>query len=161
MKMFRSHACCALTLLFLLASSSVHPQDKQGTVKVDALAVYSEMSPDSDVVQTLPRGTVVRILLTVTDDDGNWCSIATRNASSRVGYVSCSGLDRPKEILSAASRGGSLPQILTGSAYTPTHPAKRQAPDTDDGSPVGQTLPPLSGYRWSTYPETLVIAVRR
>ena len=107
------------------------------------------------------RGTVVRILLAVTDDEGNWCSIASRNGSSRIGYVACSGLDRPKESLSAASQGGSLPQILIGTAYTPTHPSKRQTPDTNDGSLVGQTLPPLSGYRWSTYSETLVIAVRR
>jgi Bacterial SH3 domain len=160
MKMFSSRAYCALTPLFLLASS-IHPQEKQGTVKIDALAVYSEMSPESDVVTTLPRGTVVRILLTVTGDDGNWCSIASRNGSSRIGYVSCSGLDRPKEILPAAAEGGSLPQILTGSAYTPTHPSKRQTPDSEEGSLVGQTLPPLSGYRWSSYPETLVIAVRR
>lgn len=161
MKMFSSHACCAFTSLFLLASSSIHSQDKVGTVKTDSLAVYSEMSPESDIVTTLPRGTAVRILLTVTGDDGNWCSIASPNGSSRIGYVSCSGLDRPKDILPATAEAGSLPQILTGSAYTPTHPSKRQSRDSEEGGVIGQTLPPLSGYRWSSYPETLVIAVRR
>jgi hypothetical protein len=161
MKMFSSHMCCALILLFLLVSSSAYPQDRQGTVKVDALAVYSDMSLESDVVKTLPRGTVVRILLAVTDDEGNWCSIASQNGSSRIGYVPCSGLDRPREILPTAARDGSLPQILTGSGFTPARPSKQRAQESEEGSLVGQTLAPLSGYSWSSHPETLVIAVRR
>jgi hypothetical protein len=161
MRLLSSQMRWALIPLFLLASSSIYAQNRQGTVKVDALAVYSEMSADSDVVQTLPRGTVVRVLLVVTGDDGNWCSIASQNGSSRIGYVPCSGLDRPREIPPAAAQGGSLPQIMTGSGFSPAHPAKRQTPQDDDGSIVGQTLAPLSGYSWSSHPQTLVIAMRR
>ena len=161
MKMLASPARCALIPLFLLASASVHPQNRQGTVKIDALAVYSEMSLESDVVQTLPRGTVVRILLIVTGDEGNWCSIASQNSSSRIGYVPCSGLDRPREILPTAARDGSLPQIMTGSGFTPARPSKQQAQASADGNLVGQTLAPLSGYSWSSHSETLVIAMRR
>ena len=161
MKMFSSHACCALIPLFLLAPSTVYPQDKQGTVKVDALAVYSEMSPESDVVKTLARGTVVRILLTVTGVEGNWCSITSQNGTSRIGYVPCSGLDMPKETPPAAAQGGALPQILNGSSYTPVHSSKGQVHGGEEGSLVGQTLAPLPGYSWSSYPKTLVIAIRR
>ena len=160
MKMLASPARCALIPLFLLASASVHPQNRQGTVKIDALAVYSEMSLESDVVQTLPRGTVVRILLIVTGDEGNWCSIASQNSSSRIGYVPCSGLDRPKNILPAAARNSSLPQVLIGKSYTPAKTSKRQTHGGDDGSLVGQTLAEFPGYSWSTHLKTLVIACR-
>lgn len=158
--MSSSNVWCALIPLFLLAPSPAFPQDKHGTVKVDSLAVYSKMSTDSDVVKTFAHGTVVRILLTVTGDEGTWCSIASQDSSSRIGYVPCSGLDRPKEILPAAAQGGSLPQILVGSPYTPLQSSKRQTHASEEGGPVGQTLAPLPGYSWSSYPKTLVIAIR-
>jgi hypothetical protein len=81
---------CALISLFLLAPFPAISQDKQGTVNVDSLAVYSKMSTESDVVQTLTPGTVARILLTVTNEEGKWCSIASQNGASRIGYVLCS-----------------------------------------------------------------------
>jgi hypothetical protein len=145
----------------LFAPSAVNPQDKRGTVKVDSLAVYSKMSTESDVVKTLARGTAVRILLMVTGDEGTWCSIASQDGSSRIGYVDCSGLDRPKDISPAAAQGGSLPQILIGSSYTPVQTSKRRTHGSEEESIVGQTLAPLPGYSWSSYRKTLVIAIRR
>jgi hypothetical protein len=144
----------------LLTPSPAFPQVKQGTVKVDSLAVYSKMSVESDEVQTLPQGTVVRILLTVSGDEGNWCNIASQDGSSRFGYVLCSGLDRPKDAL--AERGGSLSQIQIINSYTPAQTPKRQTRgnEEEDGL-VGQILAPLPGYSWSSYRKTLVIAIRR
>jgi len=161
MKMLSSRVCYVLISLFLLTPSSVDPQDKQSTVKVDSLAVYSRMSTESDVVKTLARGTVVHILLTVTGDEGNWCSIASQDGSSRIGYVPCSGLDRPKEILPVAAQAGSLPQILIGGSYTPVQTSKGQTRASEEGSLLGQTLAPLPGYSWSSHSKTLVIAIRR
>ncbi len=162
MKMSPSRVCCALIPLFLLAPSQAHSQDKKGTVNVDSLEVYSEMSRESDVVTMLAKGTVVRVLLTVIGDGGVWCSITSQGASSRVGYVLCSGLDRPKpsETVSAAAENGPLPEILVGSSSTPVQSPKRQTHPVDRGALVGQTLAPLAGYGWGSYRKTLVIAIR-
>jgi hypothetical protein len=151
----------ALVALLLLAPSPAFPQDKQGTVNVDSLEVYPKMSEESDVVRTLAQGTVVRILLTVTGEEGNWCSIASQDGSSRIGYVLCSGLDRPKDIRAEAAQGGSLSQIEIINSYTPVKIPKRQTHGSEEGRPMGQTLAPLPGYSWSRYPKTLVIAIRR
>jgi thiol-disulfide isomerase/thioredoxin len=152
---------CALIPLLMLLPSPASPQDKQGTVKVDSLAVYSKMSTESDVVKTLAQGTVVRILLTVTSEEGNWCSVASQDSSSRIGYVPCSGLDRPKDIPAVDAQDGSRLQILIGTAHTPVQPSKRQTHESEGLGGVGQTLAPLPGYSWSSYPKTLVIAIRR
>jgi hypothetical protein len=119
------------------------------------------MSTESDVVQTLAQGTAVHILLTVTGEEGNWCSIASQDGSSRIGYVLCSGLDRPKDSPAEAAQRGSFPQIEIISSYTPVQAPKRQAHGIEAGGIVGQTLAPLPGYSWSSYPKTLVIAIRR
>jgi thiol-disulfide isomerase/thioredoxin len=152
---------CALIPLLMLLPSPASPQNKQGTVKVDSLAVYSKMSTESDVVKTLAQGTVVRILLTVTSEEGNWCSVASQDSSSRIGYVPCSGLDRPKDIPAVDAQGGSRLQILIGTAHTPVQTSKRQTHGSEEGGVVGQTLAPLPGYSWSSYPKTLVIAIRK
>jgi|HubBroStandDraft_1064217.scaffolds.fasta_scaffold66944_2 hypothetical protein len=156
-----SNVVRALITLLLLAPYSAFAQEKHGTVKVDSLAVYSTMSTDSDVVTTLPRGTAVRILFSVTGADGNWCSIANLDESSRIGYVPCSGLDRPKEIPAAAPRGGSFPQMIIMSSSSPIQTSQRRTDGSADevGRP-GQTLAPLQGYNWNSYQKTLVIAIR-
>ena len=125
---------CALLPLLLLAPSPAYPQDKKGTVKVDSLAVYSRMSTESDVVKTLAQGTVVRILLSVTGDEGNWCGVASQDSSSRIGYVLCSGLDRPKDIPAVAAQGGGHIQLLIGNSYTPAPTSKRQARESEENS---------------------------
>ena len=161
MKTSSSTVWCALIPLLMLVPSPASPQNKQGTVKVDSLAVYSRMSTESDVVKTLAKGTVVRILLTMTSEEGSWCSIASQNDSSRIGYVPCSGLDRPKDIPAVANQGGSHIEILIGTAHTPVPTSKRQTHGSEGLGGVGQTLAPLPGYMWSSYPKTLVIAIRK
>src|ERR1017187_9922296 len=130
----------------MLAPSPASPQDKQGTVKVDSLAVYSKMSTESDVVKTLAQGTVVRILLTVTSEEGNWCGIANQGGSLRIGYVPCSGLDRPQENPAVDAQGRSRIQILIGSSHAPAQTSKRQTHGSEGLGGVGQTLAPLPGY---------------
>ena len=161
MKTSFSTAWCALISLLLLAPCPASPQDKQGTVKVDSLAVYSKMTTGSDVVETLARGTVVRILFTVTGEGGSWCSIAGQDSSSRIGYVPCSGLDRPKDTPAAVTQGGPLPQFQIGSSHTWVQTSKRQKHGSEEEGLVGPTLAPLPGYMWSSYPKTLVIAIRK
>ena len=152
---------CALIPLLLLAPSPASPQNKQGMVNADSLAVYSKMSTESDLVQTLAPGTVVRILIAVTNEEGKWCSIASQDGSSRIGYVLCSGLDMPKETPAVAAQGGSGIQVLIGNAHTPAQTSKRQTHRSDAMGLTGQSLAPPAGYSWSSYPKTLVIALRR
>lgn len=161
MKMPSSNAWCALIPLFLLVPSLAFPQDKQGTVKVDSLAIYPRMSQESDVVRTLTRGTVVRILLTVTGEEGDWCGIASQDGSSRIGYALCSGLDRPKDTPAETAQRGSFPQIEIISSFTPVQAPKRKAQGIEYGGIAGQTLAPLREYSWSSNPKTLVIAIRK
>jgi len=151
----------AIIPLLMLAPFPAISQDKQGTVNVDSLAVYSKMSTESDVVQTLTPGTVARILLTVTNEEGKWCSIASQNGASRIGYVLCSGLDMPKEIPAVTARGESRLQILIGSARVTAASSKQQTHGSNQASLARQTLAPLAEYSWSSYPKTLVIAIRR
>ena len=161
MKTSSSTVWCALIPLLMLVPSPASPQDKQGTVKVDSLAVYSRMSTESDVVKTLAKGTVVRILLTMTSEEGSWCSIASQNDTSRIGYVSCSGLDRPNAIPAVDARGGSRIEILIGISHTPVQTSKRQTHVSERAGFGSQTLASLPGYSWSSYPKTLVIAIRK
>jgi hypothetical protein len=97
----------------------------------------------------------------MTSEEGSWCSIASQNDSSRIGYVSCSGLDRPKDIPAMDARGGSHIEILIGISQTPVQTSKRQTHGSDGLGGVGQTLAPLPGYMWSSSPKTLVIAIRK
>ncbi len=68
-------------------------RDDRSTVKTDSLPVYSEMSTESDVVLTLAHGTVVRVGLSVTTDQGRWCSVSSVDTSAKLGFVRCDGLD--------------------------------------------------------------------
>lgn len=157
-KMSPSKPWCAFIPLFMLATSAAFPQDKQGTVNVDSLAVYSKMSTDSDVAQTLARGTVVRVLIAIAGGDGNWCGIANKDSSLRIGYVPCSGLDRPKEIAAAIPRGGTIPKMIIMQSFTPIETSKPQTDGSEQAT--DQTVAPLAGYNWSSNSKTLVIAIR-
>jgi hypothetical protein len=97
---------CAL----LAFAASIAAQEQRGTVKVDSLDVYSQMSSDSDAISTLARGTSVRITLSITNGEGSWCSISKIDTSEKLGFVHCDGLDRENTPSTAASAGG------TGSA---------------------------------------------
>ena len=160
MKLSPANTWCALILLFLLALSPGLAQEKHGTVNVDSLAVYSEMSTDSDQVKTLARGAVVRILLSVTSSDGTWCSVANKGDSSRIGYVSCSGLDIPKDAKSAVAQSGPIPRMIIMQSFSPIETSSRQTNRSEEGR-ASRALPPLPGYAWNSYPKTLVIAIRR
>jgi hypothetical protein len=76
------------------ASSTASAGNPLGTVKSDSLSVYSEATKDSDVVLTLAQGTVVRVGLSVTTEDGMYCSIFNADTSAKLGFVHCDGLDR-------------------------------------------------------------------
>jgi hypothetical protein len=164
MKMSPLNVWCALIPLTLLAPSIAISQEKRGTVRVDSLDVYSRMSTDSDVVQSLSRGTVVRVLLSVTGSDGEWCGVANQGSASRIGYVTCSALDRPKEVPPAVAQAGAIPKMIIMQSFTPIETSSRIARRQTNGSPDdtgGETLAPLPGYSWNSYPKTLVIAIRR
>ena len=84
------------------AANTAPEQDDRGTVKTDSLPVYSEMSTESDVVLTLAHGTIVRVGLSVTTDQGRWCSVSSADAAAKLGFVRCDGLDW-QTVSSAAS----------------------------------------------------------
>jgi hypothetical protein len=98
-----------IAFLLLIASARTAAQDQRGAVKTDSLQVYSRMSADSDTVTTLARGTVVRIDLAVTTDDGAWCGISSIDTLAKLGYVRCDGLERQNSSLNSEPAGGAAP----------------------------------------------------
>jgi ankyrin repeat protein len=97
-----------LSILQVLVSGLAQAQDVRGTVKSDSIPVYAAMSPDSDVVKTLARGSVVRITISVTSGDGSWCGISDIGSSAGLGFVRCDELDRQNVPSAATSGGGAL-----------------------------------------------------
>ncbi|HTB96789.1 MAG TPA: DUF3857 domain-containing protein [Terracidiphilus sp.] len=75
-------------------SETASAESMRGTVKDDALPVYSETIKESDVVLTLTHGKIVRVGLSITTDEGAFCSIFDVDTSAKLGYVRCDGLDR-------------------------------------------------------------------
>lgn len=73
---------------------STSTENLLGTVKDESLPVYAEASTESDVVLTLTHGTVVRVGISVTSDEGMFCSIFNADTSVKLGYVRCERLDR-------------------------------------------------------------------
>ena len=107
-----------LSVLLLLSillvpgfSVSVLAQEETGTVKVDSLPVYGEMSTDSNIVTTLARGKRVRVTLSATNGEGSWCSISDIDSSAKLGFVRCEGLDRQNVPGTAASGTGMLSSV--------------------------------------------------
>ena len=92
-------------------SDAVQGQEERGTVKVDSLAVYAEMSADSDVVATLARGKQVRITLSITNGDGTWCSVSDIDSKAKLGFVRCEELDRQNAPSTAVSGAGVLSSV--------------------------------------------------
>ena len=110
----RSCISVLLLLSILLVprlSVSMLGQEERGTVKVDSLSAYAEMSTDSDVIATLARGKVVRITLSVTNGDGIWCSVSDIDSAAKLGFVRCEELDRQNVPSTAASGGGALSSV--------------------------------------------------
>jgi len=79
-------------VVLAIGSTTAGAQMRKGTVSAQSLAVYAEMSTDSDQAATLEHGTAVQILFSATTADGSWCSVANANSTTRLGYVDCKGL---------------------------------------------------------------------
>jgi ankyrin repeat protein len=117
-----------ISVLFLLSLLQVPAfprpllgQEERGTVKVDSLPVYAEMSTDSDIVTNLARGKSLRITLSITTGDGMWCSVSEIDGSAKLGFVRCQDLDRQNVPSTAAAGGGVL-------ASAPFDPASSSQP---------------------------------
>jgi hypothetical protein len=120
-----------ISVLFLLSillvpgfSESMLGQEERGTVKADSLPVYAGMSTDSDVVATLARGKMLRIMLSVTNGDGMWCSVSDIDSSARLGFVRCEQLDRQNVPSTAASGTGALSSVPFDPVFS-TQPRSR------------------------------------
>ncbi len=122
MTAFRRSCVSVLVFLSILLvpgfSYAVPGQEERGTVRVDSLSVYAEMSKDSDVVATLPRGKLVRIAVTATNGSCSWCSIVDIDTSAKIGFVRCDDLDLQNAPSTGASPTGTLPIIATGSVFS-------------------------------------------
>jgi hypothetical protein len=123
-RIFMSALSPFITLLVLTASSPGSAQDARGTVKNDSLQVYSEMSTDSEGVATLAHGTAVHVNLSVTNGEGSWCSVSGIDASARLGFVRCDGLERENTPSTAGSVGGGATPPLNPGSQIPTHAQK-------------------------------------
>jgi hypothetical protein len=88
------------------------------------------MSANSEGVVTLAHGTVVRINLSVTNGEGSWCSVSSTDASAKLGFVRCDGLERqnsPGAAGSVGSVGGAVTRPLNSGSQTPTRAQKAWA----------------------------------
>lgn len=117
----------ASVLFILLFAASASSQEERGTVKVDSLNVYSEMSADNDAVTTLTRGTVVRITISITNGEGSWCGVSKIGSSEKLGFVHCDGLDRENAPSTAASGGGAGAATPFAASHTPSWAQKEWA----------------------------------
>jgi Protein of unknown function (DUF1266) len=120
----------ARSLIFVLAAVSISvvpalAQQETGTVVNESLDVYARMSGDSDVVATLKRGTTVRILLTISDGEHAWCSIADLDTGAKLGYALCSALSRQGAPSTAATGVGRVLPTLSFSAQASSQPPTR------------------------------------
>ena len=111
----RAVVSAVLFLSFIAGSTCASAQVQRGTVKVDSLSVYSEVSADNDPVSTLARGASVRITLSITNGEGSWCSVSKVDTSEKLGYVHCDGLDRENAPSTAASGIGTAPSFPSAS----------------------------------------------
>jgi hypothetical protein len=68
------------------------------------------MSSQSDEVNTLARGVIVRIHYSLTNDEGSWCSVSINDPAVNLGFVHCNGLERQTTESAATSSG--LPTVL-------------------------------------------------
>jgi ankyrin repeat protein len=129
----RSRISIPILLSILLLPAFPHSlsgQEERGTVKVDSLPVYAEMSTDSDVVSTLARGKLLRITLSITTGDGMWCSVSDVDSRAKLGFVRCQDLDRQNVPSTAASAGGvlsSLPFDAASSSQPRSHAEEGRA----------------------------------
>jgi hypothetical protein len=105
--------------------NTVSTESMLGTVNVDSLPVYSETTKESDVALTLTRGTVVRVGLSVTTEDGTFCSIFNADTSVKLGFVHCDGLDRKYVPSTAADSSGTA-------SSTPAHESSNETTATCD-----------------------------
>jgi len=120
----RSGVGLAFVLPFLLGfSNPLRAQDESGTVKVDTLNVYAQMSRDSDVVSTLARGKTVRVTLSITNGEGMWCSVSEIGTSTKLGFVRCDGLERQNAPSTAASGPGG---VAVNASSVNDHPSREQ-----------------------------------
>lgn len=106
--------------------ASAAAQEQRGTVKADSLQVYSQMSADSEQLTTLPRGTSIRIALSITNGEGSWCSVSNVDTSEKLGYVRCNGLERQNAPSTAVSGGGAL-SMSSAISHPPTREQKAWA----------------------------------
>jgi hypothetical protein len=125
------------------AANTAPEQDDRGTVKTDSLPVYSEMSTESDVVLTLAHGTVVRVGLSVTTDQGRWCSVSSADTAAKLGFVRCDGLDwQTVSSAASASSGEALSTPVDHSSNGPNASCEDLRSDAASGlvSEVESTL---------------------
>ena len=74
-------------------------------VSSDALAVFSEISRSSEVVQSLAKGDSVYVDLRIDQGGLKWCGIRLTAQANRLGFVDCRGLVRTSAPMVAVGSG--------------------------------------------------------
>src|SRR5579862_409983 len=131
-----SYDCCAVTLrqarreaiplvmsrrlklgllaicLLIAFSGTCHAQNSanipSAVVKVDALAVYSDMNTSGRIVQSLKKGEEVVIDFEIKASE-HWCGVRRPLQTSRLGYVQCQGLERIERHSDSPTHAGGAP----------------------------------------------------
>lgn len=84
-----------LCVLLIIGPSAMKAEREKAIVKADSLAAFADMSAKSDVIATLSAGKSVWITFTASNAEGKWCAISDADSAEKLGFVQCSGLDRP------------------------------------------------------------------
>ena len=84
---------------------------QQAEVVVDSATVYSQMSSESEIVETLAKGQGVSITFSLQDKSGRWCNVARPGNSATIGWVRCSQLSQGSQPAPVRPATGAAAQV--------------------------------------------------
>ena len=82
-------------------------------VNANTLAVHTEMSVSSTVVQSLKKGDAVIVDFEIRTTE-KWCSVRLAGRPAKLGFVQCQGLSRSQQVSDAGGRGNPSFEHLPG-----------------------------------------------
>jgi hypothetical protein len=95
-----------LGILFVGAGAFSAEPPEPATVRVGVLPVYAGPSVASGIVRFLRKEEGVEVQSEVSNQEGNWCTVAEPSTKTRLGYVNCEALvfSRPRKQASREDR---------------------------------------------------------
>ena len=90
----RFRSVCALISSFLSWPLALSGAGGRATVKVESAPVYSQRNASAEVVKSLQKGDPVDVGMTLSGEDGEWCSVKEPDQKTSLGYMRCEHLAR-------------------------------------------------------------------